>query len=284
LDELKKYNSEEVQAMVESLASEINSGVITLDQLTDTLSQWIFRDNTSSYWTILPNESKWYRFSDGKWERSDSPPQSLEGLATLTMWTPTIREAISASNTESNGKRDPDAHAFISNTIKTIADSYEKGEITTITAHALASQNFLMDQDNRFWTTGLKTDKWYFFEAKKWLPSDEPPALDTLMDTQDPEKMEALDEVVFDFLVAMDGTPPEPITQSWDPPQNLPEPIVQCLTCTKVDVGQHTHCRFCETELPASSLPEQKTTKFCSQCGHEQPVRMKFCVQCGTKF
>jgi hypothetical protein len=284
LDELKKYTLEDVQSMAEAVASEIAAGVITMEQLSDTLSQFMFRDTAGSYWSTTPGDQKWYRFSSDLWEAAESSPATLEGLASMAMWAPSISETSASAKTEFDAKRDASVHEFIRNMIKGIAESYERGEITTITAHALASQIFLMDQENHFWTTGLTTGQWYFFNSDQWHPSDEPPPVETLMDTNDPEKEEALDEKVIDFLVAMDGTPPEAIADPWKPPDNFPEPIIQCPSCSRLDVGTHNQCRFCQAELLAPDQAKQKTTKFCTHCGHEQPRRMKFCVQCGKKF
>jgi hypothetical protein len=255
-----------------------------MEQLSDTLTHFMFRDTAGSYWTTTPGDQKWYRFSSELWEVADSAPVTLEGLASMAIWAPTISEISTTARTPYDGKRDASVHAFITNMIKGIADTYERSEISTITAHGLASQVFLMDRENHFWTTGLRSGRWYFFDSDQWHPSDEPPPIETLMDTNDPEKAEELDEKVIDFLVAMDGTPPEPIAEPWKPPDFFPEPILQCPTCSRLDVGNHTQCKFCQAELPASRQDEQKTNKFCTQCGHEQPRRMKFCVQCGKKF
>ncbi len=284
MDELKKYTSEDIQSMAEAVASEIAAGVITMEQLSDTLTQFIFRDEAGSYWTTTLEDHQWYQFSSERWEAAEPAPSNLEGLASMAMWAPSISVTSTAPKTEFNGQRDSSVYEFITNMIKGIVDSYERGEITTITAHALASQVFLMDQEDHFWTTGLTTGHWYFFNSDQWNPSDEPPPVENLVDTQDPEKAEAFDEKIIDFLVAMDGALPEPIADPWKSPDHFPEPILQCPTCSRLNVGTHTQCKFCKAELTVSEQTEEKPTKFCTHCGHEQPRRMKFCVQCGKKF
>jgi hypothetical protein len=284
LDELKKYTSEDVQSMAEAVASEIEAGIITKEQLSDTLNQFMFRDSAGSYWANTPGNQNWYRFSSERWELVDSAPSRMEGPASIAMWAPSISRTSSSSKTQFDGKKDSSVHAFIANMIKGISNAYDRGEITSVTAHALASEVFLMDQEDHFWTTGLTTGQWFFFNSDQWNPSEEPPPVETLMDTQDPEKEEALDEKVIQFLVAMDGNLPESIAERWNPPDRFPEPIVQCPACLRVDVGTHSQCKFCQAELQPMRQAENKTTKFCTNCGHEQPRQMKFCVQCGKKF
>ncbi len=284
MTDLRKYQSESVQAMAGSIQSELAAGVPTLEQLSDTLSEFILRDDQGVYWSLAPRSQQWYRHGPGGWTAAVSPPSTFEGPSTLAVWAPKVEKVDGAVKTEVDGKTAANAHAFMENMIADIFGSYERGLITSITASALVSEVFLMDKENRFWTVGFRSKGWYFFEAEKWHKAESPPALDTLVDTKSAENPEEHDQTIINFLVAMAGNPPEPIAEQWDPPDHFPEPVLQCPSCTRVDVGLHSQCKFCNSEIPVTANVSEKTTKFCTQCGHEQPRRIKFCVQCGTKF
>lgn len=284
LNDLRKYQSDSVKAMAASMRSELAAGILTQEQLSDTLADFILRDEQGTYWALAPRSQQWYRHGSEGWATAVSAPSSFEGPASLSIWAPKIDPEDTTAKTESDGKTASNAHEFLQNMIADIEKSYESGKITSVTAKALISDVFLMDKQNRFWTLGFRSKNWYFFEMEQWHKADAPPALDTLMDTKTPEDQDQLDQMIINFLVAMAGNPPEPVAAGWDPPDHFPEPVLQCPSCSRVDVGQHTQCKFCNSEIPATAKVIEKTTKFCTQCGHEQPRRMKFCVQCGAEF
>jgi len=270
--------------MAENIRSELAAGILTLEQLSDTLSEYILRDDQGIYWSLAPRSQQWYRHGPEGWTAAVSSPSTFEGPSPLAVWAPKVEMVEGTVKTEVDGKTAANAHEFMENMIADIYRSYERGLITSITASALVSEVFLMDKENHFWTVGFRSKDWYFFEAEKWHKAEDPPALDTLVDTQSAENPEQNDQTIINFLVAMEGNPPEPIAENWEPPDLLPEPVLQCPTCARVDVGLHSQCKFCNSEIPVIARVSEKTTKFCTHCGHEQPRQMKFCVQCGTKF
>jgi hypothetical protein len=284
LNDLRKYLSESVKAMAANMRSELAAGILNQEQLSDTLADFILRDEQGAYWALAPRSQQWYRHSPEGWTAAVSAPASFEGPASLGVWAPRIEPEDATARTELDGKTASNALEFIQNLVKDVNRSYERGLLTSLTANALVADVFLMDVQNRFWTVGFHTTAWYYFELEQWHKADEPPANDALMDTKSPANQEQFDQQVINFLVAMAGTPPEAIAEDWEPPVHFPEPVVKCTSCSRVDVGNHTHCKFCNSELPETSMVVEKTTKFCIQCGHEQSRQMKFCVQCGAKF
>lgn len=281
MEDLRKYPAEIVQSMAATIKFELEAGVLTLEQLTDALSDLKFRDGSGAYWTQMPRSGQWYHYENNVWNRTDGVPSASEGLASIAMWAPTIPEKSSSAKTVIAGRTASNAHEFMKNRIENIAQRYNAGEISSLAAHSLVANVFLMDQAFHFWAPGFQTENWYVFENAKWQQKDSPPDLGTLIDSNSQELAEEIDKATLDFLSAMAGNLPEPVTDPWNPPSGIPEPALKCPVCNRTDVGTHTHCRFCGTELPPVV---QEMTKFCTSCGHEQPRRMKFCTQCGNPF
>jgi hypothetical protein len=248
--------------MAASMRSELAAGILTQEQLSDTLSDYILRDEHGSYWALAPRSQQWYRHGLEGWIAAVSTPTRFEGLSSLGVWEPRSETEAVKAKTEIEGKTASNVHEFMKNIIEDVHRSYVRGLITSVTAHALISDVFLMDKGNRFWTLGFHSKNWYFFEAEQWHKSDAPPALDTLMDTHAQEPSGDLDQAIINFLVAMAGNPPEPITDKWDPPDHFPEPVFQCPSCSRTDVGLHTQCKFCNSEIPESTKVLGKITRF----------------------
>lgn len=284
MNDLRKYLSESVKAMAANIRSELAAGIMTQEQLADLLTSFVLRDDQAAYWALAPRSQQWYRHGPEGWTAAVSVPNSFEGPHSLGIWAPRVEPDDATAKTEIDGKTASNALEFVENLVQDVNRSYQRGLLTSLAANALVVEVFLLDVQNRFWTVGFHSNHWYYFELEQWHKAEAPPGIDTLMDTENPPNQEQFDQQVINFLVAMAGTPPEAIAEEWDPPGHFPEPVVTCPSCTRVDVGTHTQCKFCNSEIPETSKVVEKATKFCTQCGHEQPRQMKFCVQCGTKF
>lgn len=284
MDDLRIYQSDAVKEIAVGLRNDLAAGIFNQDQLSAVLLEFIFRDEQGFYWALAPRNQQWYRHNADGWSTAISVPSSFEGLSNLRAWSASEGTSGPPEIPKSEGKSASSASDFMVQMFEGVQVSYRQGHITSVAAQALLSDIFLMDKQSRFWTLGFRSKKWYFFEAERWHQASAAPDPSELMDTDSSAHQEQISQMVINFLVAMAGNPPEPIAAEWDPPGHFPEPVLVCPNCSRVDVGLHTQCKFCNSELPQMVTTPEKTTKFCTQCGHEQPRQMKFCIQCGAKF
>jgi hypothetical protein len=284
LDDLRIYQSNTIREIAAGIRNDLAAGIFNQDQLSAALLDFILRDEQGNYWALAPRSQQWYRHGADGWSTVASAPSSFEGLSSLRAWPSSEAPSGPPEIAKSEGKSASSATDFMEQMFDNVQQSYKQGHITSVAAKALLSDIFLMDKQNRFWTLGFHSKNWYFFETERWHQAGAAPDPNELMDTVSSAYQEQVDQMAINFLVAMAGNPPEPIAAEWGPPGTFPEPVLQCPNCSRVDVGHHTQCKFCNSEIPQAVPTPEKLTKFCTQCGHEQPRRMKFCIQCGAKF
>ena len=57
---------------------------------------------------------------------------------------------------------------------KAIKESFEKGNINKSTYSCIINDILLIDEQNRYWSIGMNTFKWYRLQNGKWI-IDQPP-------------------------------------------------------------------------------------------------------------
>jgi hypothetical protein len=67
---------EEIEALFRELRAKVEAGTISEDKFEAELGEFLFQDESGTYWTVGAQTQNWYRHEKGDWVRA-SPPSSL---------------------------------------------------------------------------------------------------------------------------------------------------------------------------------------------------------------
>jgi len=306
--DLRKYESQDVIQAANSFQDSYQSGLFSLLEVRLMLLNFLFRDANGEYWFMDVHTASWYRHDNGKWAKDTEAPDSPLGPDSLFEILPPTADGEDAGFEEEfvgleEGSLNPiELMPSIVNTIKT---AFDLGQISSLEAYELLADQYVVDQGGRIWLVGYQSDKWYYYEADQWHPSPEPPseaslvreewshdnceACDQALQSEtvcpncgteiEPKLAGATDEVyasIFEVFTSGFGSLPEPITAEWDPPEGMPEALIEpgvpCANCGHINSPGSRYCNQCGSTLG------------CPNCGKENPPGSAFCNQCGQKL
>jgi hypothetical protein len=306
--DLRKYNPQDVIRAANSFQDSYQSGALSLVEVRLMLLDFMFRDAKGDYWFMDVNNASWHRHDNEKWFKETESPDSLLGTDTLFDILPPSSESEGTEFEEEFsglGEGSSDAVEVMPSIVRTIKTAFDKGEISSIDAYQLLADQYVVDTQGRIWLVGYQSGKWYYFESEQWTQSSKPPSEESLVrEEQAPEACQvcnhalqgetvcpncgaeidpvlagATDEVyasIFEFFTSGFGSLPEPITDEWDPPEGLPEALIEpgvvCANCNHTNSPGSRFCNQCGSALG------------CPNCGKENPPSSKFCNQCGHQL
>jgi hypothetical protein len=71
---------DEIEALFRQLRAKVEGGTISEDEFEAQLREFLFQDDSGSYWTVGAQTENWYRHQNGDWVRA-SPPAWLKRVA-----------------------------------------------------------------------------------------------------------------------------------------------------------------------------------------------------------
>jgi len=71
---------EEIEGLFRELKAKVEAGTIPEDEFEAQLREFLFQDDSGTYWTVGAQTENWYRHENGDWVRA-SPPPSLKRAA-----------------------------------------------------------------------------------------------------------------------------------------------------------------------------------------------------------
>jgi len=71
---------EEIEDLFRELKAKVEAGTISEDEFEAQLREFLFQDDSGTYWTVGAQTENWYRHENGDWVRA-SPPPSLKRAA-----------------------------------------------------------------------------------------------------------------------------------------------------------------------------------------------------------
>jgi hypothetical protein len=245
---LKSYSQSDVMDMANFIKREFTRPGSSPDRATHVLGEFKFRDDTGLYWTVGGQSLRWYQYGEDRWNLSTSPPGNLEGPASLPMITLRPSTVPIQEPRSSEMPVPDDALEHLTRNVQTTRSSYRRGEISSTVAEDLIKQLFAVDKRGRFWTVGFRSGNWYYYKNGNWTRSQEPPKKDSLLTPDDARrycgscgqlvgggeycsncgaKMASapLQVALVDFLSHGVDRLPEPVSDTWNPPQGFPEKL-----------------------------------------------------------
>ena len=306
--DLRKYKPQDVIRAANSFQESYQGGLLSLREVRLILLEFLFQDSNGDYWFMDVNDASWHRHDNGKWAQAAEAPDSLLGSDSLfDILTPTTESEDDEFEEEFVGLEEGnlDAVEVMLSIVNTIKTAFDQGQLSSLEAYELLADQYVVDQGGRIWLVGYQSGKWYHYEANQWHLSPDPPSEDSLVREEwSLEKCEACDQAlqgetvcpncgteiesklagateevyasIFEFFTSGFGSLPEPITAEWDPPEGMPEaliePGVSCANCGHTNSPGSRYCNQCGSALG------------CPNCGKDNPPGSVFCNQCGQKL
>lgn len=179
------------------------------------LRRLIFRDAESLFWHAEPGTGRWLRHEDGAWHAVTDRPGFCEGPAGLQP--STIRGPLTEP-TPAGSPPAKEAAALIEVMTRRARAAYERGDIYSDSAEALANRFLLQDRAGRIFRVGIRSGRWYVFADDSWRDAGgPPPAKDIVSLAQDlpAEVQEQLRAGFVDLLISGAGLAPETVADPW---------------------------------------------------------------------
>jgi ribosomal protein L40E len=277
---VRRYYPGDVLVAATELREGFEAGALNPVQFALALNDLRFRDENGDYWFLDARTTHWYRFDEGEWRPSSTDPKVLEGLAS-----PALEIARAAGGTKPEFEPFFEAEApqgltpikAVEAAVQTTKAAYERGRMSTTEAQRLLTGQYITDEKGRFWTIGVRSGQWYYFEDRQWRKAEQPPALDSLLrvevGAQPSDALLQAYAAMLQFFLSSADRLPERVTDPWDPPLGFPEPLtepdVRCASCGARNPPRSLFCNQCGTGLG------------CPSCGATNPPHHRFCSQCG---
>jgi hypothetical protein len=306
--DLRKYNPQDVILAANSFQASYQSGTLSLVEVRLMLLDFMFRDAKGDYWFMNVNNTNWHRHDNGKWAKESETPDALLGADSLFDILPLTSESEGTEFEEEFtglGEGSLNAVEVMPSIVSTIKTAFDQGQISSLDAYELLADQYVVDKQGRIWLVGYQSSMWYYYDSEQWIQSPEPPSEDSLV-REEPEPgvcgvcehvlqgetvcpncgteiaptlVGATDEVyasIFEFFTSGFGSLPESITDDWDPPEGMPEALIEpgvvCANCNNTNSPGSRYCSQCGSALG------------CPNCGKENPPESKFCNECGHQL
>lgn len=291
-----------------------------------------FRDEDGTYWYLDVQNKRWYRHAsapgtmdESAWQTAETPARDLEGPDSLSAHIPApIKQPAPVDDPQAeNPLLNAPASRVLAHIVGYIRDSYQEGRITADDAERYLTGQYLVDKAGRFWIPGLHSEKWYSFENGRWSVAENPPPEEELLRLDrnpatcdacgqtvekgwtcpdcgtdlSPQLSGAEDETyagIMDFMLFGRGSLPEPVTEPWQPPPDVPRAMPQrafrCASCGAANPPGSRFCNQCAAVLAevvnggafGSTPSTENQGPACPTCGAHFRPGHQFCVQCGT--
>lgn len=282
---LRKYQPSDVTEAAERLRTSYLPGTSDYCGYLRQLNAFQFRDESMQYWFLDAHLGEWYRFVDGKWEATSAEPSTLEGPADLDVPLVGVDDELPELTLAIEGKAAEDLKP--TEVVELIADrlrnDYEEGMLPSTEVEDLMGGQYVVDSQGKVWTVGIRSKQWFYYSDTGWHSSGQPPEVDSLLkmnwqSEEGPEIEGASDTAmaaISQFLYFAMGTIPEPITNVWEPPPDLPENMthrgITCGSCGANNPLGGKYCTQCGNGLgcPNCGSANPEGSRFCNHCGHQ---------------
>ena len=312
MTDLRRYALGDILDATSDLRQRFEAGILNTLQFALELNQFRFRDNRGDHWYLDARTNQWYRFNEGQWQSSSTPPKSLEGPESLMINVSAPPEDTADLEDPFESREQWTPTEALETIVQTTRSAYEQGQISSMDTELLLARRYVVDKEGRFWTVGGRSGNWYYFEDGRWTMSDQPPEIESLLRLQlgrqtcdacgyfieegyvcpqcgadvVPELAVTSEQTytaLLQFLLLGAGTLPEQVTDPWDPPpgfpEALPEPGGECASCGATNPAGSRFCNQCGSALASEPA---LSSRFCRQCGNQVAPGKRFCTQCGT--
>lgn len=315
MSDLRRYDPSDIVVGANELRDKFDAGILNPVEFALAVNDFRFRDEGGDYWFLDARTNHWYRFDQGRWQASSTEPKSPEGPA----W-PRLNMTTSPEETEEGFEplfEDQDPQTWtptkaLEAMVQTTRLAYERGRMSSDHVEEFLVGQYVIDEEGRFWTVGVRSGHWYYFESGQWRMAEQPPGLDSLLRLEvGPQKCAACGQVVeegdacpqcgapvvpklsgdleqayaaaLEFILSGVGLIPEQVTDPWDPPPGFPEavaePGIPCASCGATNQAGSRFCNQCGAALISEPPP---ASLICPECGNQVALGKKFCTQCGA--
>jgi hypothetical protein len=273
MTDTRHYRRSTILAAARELRQRHESGATNhLDYVLE-LNCYRLRDRDGAYWFLDPATERWYRFEAGRWRARDTAPDMIEG-PDLTSFL-----AAGAHGAEAYEPREPvepkglTAAQALAAIVGEIRSGFDDGTLSSSDARHLLARQVLVDLDGGFWTQGIRSRRWYRFEDRRWHRSDHPPPAEEQLfhmkagaqPTEDPPA--SVSRALPEFLLFGVTNLPESVTESWEPPLDFPDEVINA-----------------SAPRAAPSRQEKTVPLQCPDCGAAVKPGQKFCTRCGARI
>ena len=164
----RKYSPSEIEIMASGLNQELADGILSVD----ILEMFKFLGPAGDTWTILPQDGSWYRYQAGKWQPTEAPAISMDGMIEILSiamlpFSPTENHTPEKYNTPPP-QQDLDVRKSLEGATRRVRDSYNQGKINSAGAENLLKDLYLLDPAGVIWSYGMHSEEWYFFRQDDW--------------------------------------------------------------------------------------------------------------------
>jgi len=299
MTELRMYSTDTIFRAVKDLLDRYTDGFVHSLELASALDKFLFRDSQKKYWFMDIANKQWFRFEGETWQAAEPANGWLEGSQSVIEYAEIPETKVEELEDLFPEDTKFEATFVLDKIINSAFEAYKRGDLSTMDVETFIHRYYLADKGGRFWTMGVHSRSWYYFNDYEWVKEDGKPDEDNLIrfepTTKDCEKCgeplkgeficskcghiaglslvngsnEADVNVVW-FLIYGIGSLPEQVTGEWEPP--------------------HTFAGLPELELlpglmgGESNLDDGEAGIKCASCGAINPGDSRYCNQCGASL
>lgn len=271
---LATYTSEQVEQAAELLQVEIRAR----DDRARSAA-FVFLHNSGAWWTCCPGSGQWHRHIQGEWIPGSPPAGLLLGPAWVSHLVVFGEDGDPIDDDEMDleavvdRQRSTDGCQTLAMAVAQIQDSFAAGRLDSRSAEMVLRRLYLLDQEWRVWTVGVRSGRWYRLTGQGWDLSRVVPEGTPAFD--ETEYSQRIFEAQMPIIDGDAPALPETIVPVWQPPQGLqpavetgePVPCADCgdwpdrspvtaeLTIRKTDTAAPPTETATE-QLPAEPVPD----------------------------
>lgn len=320
--DIRRYTRSTILSAAEKLQQSFENLNINSVEYIQQLNIFKLRDISGLHWFLDPHTKKWYLYKENHWQFSINEPNLFEAPDIIFFLVEKEKEEDEDDDLvkkldDLDVEKIP-AEKVIHTIINIIRRGFDSGYLTSTEAQNLLIQQIIVDLEGKFWTQGIKSEKWYFFENRQWYKSESnPPPDDQLFHLKDdeykclscgkilntanscphcggnkinkidlpPEKIvDALPEFMFFGVAKL----PESITDLWDPPRSFPDDVINTEENEKYSKENRpsfpSQVILTKADRNIFTKSPRNITYKCQSCGATVQKGQKFCTDCGLKL